>query len=495
MKKIYLPILFFLMILQWSCEENEIIDPLDNNITENQKLKIPNLEKLDLDMIPPFISDKLSKFQKSFKIKSSNFGTILPNSKILKVQKGDSVSYTFLLSNDNSLKQNEQENIYIDNLVFFQNGKSESTFILRYVPEMYWYKGSRNFSNYSGKVEVYDDEGERIGNVTMDEGVLQPQNTTKTGGSCELEFDPGPIICTELIDESGDSYGLNCTQTYDVIITCSSSGGGDSGGDYDPNNPPGGDNPGEFPDGPGQGGITPPNWPDPEEDEETEEYTFQVTRDTSFTNIDKINCTYERLLNNNQIAEVLADFFGEDAFFDVTFNVVENLNCNGNSNATGCTTPLGGNAYRIDIDEDYINDPNTPTIFLAQTLIHESIHANLFAAVKKLNNGITPTDTSFEALYEDYRDLKNWSHEMMAEHYTDIMQETMREVHPNLNDDQFLNYYDDNILWDWDEFYEYMSYRGLDGTEGGDEYFDNTNNISLYKEGVEAYSTKQPNCY
>ena len=83
----------------------------------------------------------------------------------------------------------------------------------------------------------------------------------------------------------------------------------------------------------------------------------------------------------------------------------------------------------------------------------------------------------------------------MANQYTGIMQEAIREVHPNLNDGQFFDWYEDNNDWDWDEFYEYISYRRLDGTEGGDEYFDNTNNISLYKEGVEAYSTKQPNCY
>jgi len=73
------------------------------------------------------------------------------------------------------------------------------------------------------------------------------------------------------------------------------------------------------------------------------------------------------------------------------------LVCIGNTNSTGCTTPLGGN--------DYINS-NTPTIFLAQTLVHEAIHANLYAAVKKLNNGATRTDTSFESLYEDYRQLQ-----------------------------------------------------------------------------------------
>lgn len=49
------------------------------------------------------------------------------------------------------------------------------------------------------------------------------------------------------------------------------------------------------------------------------------------------------------------------------------------------------------------------------TIIHEAIHANLFAAVVKLNNGTLPVDTKFATLYEAYRSKKGWSHEMMAD--------------------------------------------------------------------------------
>ncbi len=192
---------------------------------------------------------------------------------------------------------------------------------------------------------------------------------------------------------------------------------------------------------------------------------------------------------------LLFDFLDEDLDFNVTFNIVDNLVCNDNPNATGCTTPLGGNNYRVDIDKAYINDPNTPTIFLAQTLIHESIHANLFAAVKKLQNGVAPTDTNFEKLYNSYKHLKGWSHEIMAKSYTDIMQAALKEVHPMLNDNTFLNGYSDNTLWNWDKFYQYVSYRGLKNTESGGQYFnDLNNNISLYLQGTEANSTETPNC-
>ena len=450
------------MISQWSCEENEIIDPLDNNITENQKLKIPNLEQLDLDMIPPFISDKLSKFQKSSKIKSSNFGTILPNSTILKVQKRDSVSYTFLLSNDNSLKKNEQENIYIDNLVFFQNGKSESTFIIRYIPEMYWYKGSRNFSNYSGKVEVFDDEGERIGNVTMDDGVLQPQNTTKTGGGCELEFDPGPIICTELIDESGDSYGLNCTQTYDVIITCSSSGGGDSGGDYDPNNPPGGDNPGEFPDGPGQGGVTPPNFPEPEEDEEIST-SIQVDEDLIGTCAEDIIKDFiledfsNAYLSDPLLNEVFDALTGSNSPINIIY-LSEDINGNG---LTG--TPTRNNTTNkwdipVTIDLDLMN--NGTKLAIAKTILHESVHAYL-EYIRVTNPSYFSNDDDFSSLVNGWNQFNNLGYAHHTYMGNLISQMGQQLAYYSIN---YMGYPSNASAYptnDVNEYFEYVAWSGI----------------------------------
>ncbi|MDT0643443.1 hypothetical protein RM553_11430 [Zunongwangia sp. F363] len=91
---------------------------------------------------------------------------------------------------------------------------------------------------------------------------------------------------------------------------------------------------------------------------------------------------------------------------------------------------------------------------------------------------------------------EEWSQEIMAAGYTNIMQKALKEVHPKLNDSSFLNGYDDNSIWDWDKFYEYVSYRGLDGTVAGDDYSDNADaeKISLYKYGAEGNSTTTPNC-
>lgn len=107
-------------------------------------------------------------------------------------------------------------------------------------------------------------------------------------------------------------------------------------------------------------------------------------------------------------------------------------------------------------------------------------------------NETIPANPEFEYLYEEFRKSKGWQHETMANHYTGIMQEALKAVHPYLNDDsRFLDLYDDA---GWDNFYEYISFRGLPDTEAGKIYFANTENVSLYKKDAETFSTKQPAC-
>ncbi|RXG18529.1 hypothetical protein DSM03_1011220 [Leeuwenhoekiella aestuarii] len=83
-----------------------------------------------------------------------------------------------------------------------------------------------------------------------------------------------------------------------------------------------------------------------------EEEVFKINRSPNFLNNEKINCTYNQLVKQHKIIDLLKDFFGEDAF-DVVFNLQENFECNGGTDAVGCTTPLGNNSYAIDIDADF----------------------------------------------------------------------------------------------------------------------------------------------
>ncbi|MCM4161929.1 hypothetical protein FHG64_07985 [Antarcticibacterium flavum] len=62
----------------------------------------------------------------------------------------------------------------------------------------------------------------------------------------------------------------------------------------------------------------------------------------------------------------------------------------------------------------------------------DTISIRDFPGIKLLNpeQGVTPADTTFEGLYEQYRQLQGWEHQLMVDHYTEIMQKGIKEVHP-----------------------------------------------------------------
>lgn len=227
----------------------------------------------------------------------------------------------------------------------------------------------------------------------------------------------------------------------------------------------------------------------------------RIDLDSSFESNDKINCTYNQLLKNTTVNALLDAFFGDDADYDLTFEVVPDLQCNGNSDAEGCTiSSLGSNgSVTIQIDQDYVNSGQTPTLFLAQTIIHEAIHANMYLAVYNYNNGNTanlPDINDFPAIYEEYRQMNNWQHEFMANHYVNLIAQTLQDIHPLLNDQTFIN-----SLADYDmslnDFYTSIAYVGLNGTIAQTNYLSDSTNAENYNNSfydAQANSTKTPNC-
>jgi hypothetical protein len=509
MKKIYFTLLS--MILLASCQKDEIsTDSIEETIRETA------VQNVTFDELP----DKISKNfdgNNFIKYKSAQksmlFGAAKTNIPAVRnINKNSKATYTIALHKLNNSKS--ANTLYFDNYVAkeLEDGRLEE-YVIRYLPNEEWYnQKNRALSNYTGEVIFYNLEGIKLGKTAIYNGKAETIDNEHNKGACVIRFER--MICSGLFGN------MDCV--YEYRISCSSGAANPpSGGDnYSPNwgdgdssgDGTGGDSVGDSDSGaPGsvntnpiindEGDLITVECPPGEEPNifgvcEKMEEIIKIDRDSSFLNLDKINCTYERLMEQDAIPNALADFFG-DARFDVTFTVVEDLNCNGNTNATGCNTPLPDDAYRIDIDKDYINDPNTPTIFLAQTLIHESFHAKLFAEVKKNIDSNISNDIDFKELYNKYRQHENWDHEMMAEAYTEMMQTALKEVHPQLNDDQFINHGNslDPSYWNWDKFYEVLSYRGLQNTESGIVYYSNNEeHIRDYTNDSEALSTKNPNC-
>jgi len=225
----------------------------------------------------------------------------------------------------------------------------------------------------------------------------------------------------------------------------------------------------------------------------------EIILDKSFTDIKKIHCTYEQLEKGTTLKDLLKDFFGKDSEFDLNFKVVGNLNCNGSDDPSGCTKAnynYESKKVEILVDKDYINSDQTPTIFIALTLIHEAIHANLFLAVKKFNGGVVPKSSDFAVLYKQYRTKKNWQHEYMADKYVDVIAGAIKKVHPLLGDATFINDRNTNFPdWNWDKFYKNLAWGGLDKTTKGEEYYQShTKELSIYYDGAKADSTKKTKC-
>ncbi|MEM9686082.1 MAG: hypothetical protein AAF934_04085 [Bacteroidota bacterium] len=236
----------------------------------------------------------------------------------------------------------------------------------------------------------------------------------------------------------------------------------------------------------------------------SDEMPERIILDKSFKTQPKVRCTYTQLTKNTTINELLKDFFGEDADFDLTFKVEDNLTCDDASDPSGCTKASYSYSDKkvvISIDNQYINSTETPTLFIARTLIHEAIHANLFLAVKKHNGGVTPTDSEFGILYEQYRKKKNWQHEFMADRYINLIANALKDVHPLLGDDTMINTYSnksDYPNWNWDAFYTSIAWTGLlKNTTSGQIYLSDPENVevlSLYYDSAKANATKIPNC-
>lgn len=237
-------------------------------------------------------------------------------------------------------------------------------------------------------------------------------------------------------------------------------------------------------------------YPDPDF---VDNHVEEILIDSTFQNIDKINCTLIQLLKTKTIKKLLDDFFGSDADYDLIFKVEGNLSCNGNTSVAGCTTSnydYNDNKVVISIDSDYINNPETPTLYLARTILYEAIHANLFLAVKKLNGGTTPSSNDFDVLFEEYGQLKN-QHEIMADRYRNLIVQGLKDVHSLLGDQSFIDYYNSNTLWDWDKFYDELSWVGLLDTAKGQEHVQTPNyniDASFYFDGAKVNSTKNPKC-
>ncbi len=86
----------------------------------------------------------------------------------------------------------------------------------------------------------------------------------------------------------------------------------------------------------------------------------------------------------------------------------------------------------------------------------------------------------------------------MADRYVGLIAQGLKEVHPLLGDASFITDRNDNFPdWDWDGFYNELSWLGLYDTVAGQEHLQNPNytaDSNLYVVNPRVDSTKNPKC-
>ncbi|WP_430817101.1 hypothetical protein [Carboxylicivirga sp. RSCT41] len=178
----------------------------------------------------------------------------------------------------------------------------------------------------------------------------------------------------------------------------------------------------------------------------------------------KAECVYDKIKNTGLMKELLKEFVGSD-IYDVTYKVVPELIARNGNNAYGKIIP-DGNRWTILINSHYF-DKNVP-VFIAKTIIHETIHAAIYQKVAAAG-GLDQLDpNSFEQLFAYYNHYgTDYHHKYMARHYVPKLAKTLALLD---NNKYSIDYYT-AISWSGlDDSYEWKSMT----QDERDDIFDKT---------------------
>lgn len=239
-------------------------------------------------------------------------------------------------------------------------------------------------------------------------------------------------------------------------------------------------------------------------DEGDVDWEEEIILAPTFVNNDKIYFVYNQMNKGDKgIRKLIEDFYDTQNPVQLEFKVASNLNCGG-IQANGCTYAYleSNHLVTIVIDENYINNITwkgatyqTPLLLLSETLAHEAIHASLFLAIHSETD--LPYDDAFKVLFENYRDQEG-QHGLMADRYVDIIAAVIEHTHQYLNDQQFIDYINEGVtlpngeLWNWDDFYKNIAWKGLGKTDAGENYiFQNGDEYYFYLNETASLSTHE----
>ena len=259
--------------------------------------------------------------------------------------------------------------------------------------------------------------------------------------------------------------GVHCWDEFDIIGDGSLGGG--QGNDFIP---------------PSGGPTTPADDPEPKVD----------TTDPSFKDT-KADCVFKKLVGatatslfdpNTVTGSLLKDFFSNK--YNVKFKIIPASQMRNQTSANAETyPPSSNNEIEVWLKDSYVN--SCSMVELARTLIHESIHAQIFMVAKYPNEAYS-SDANFADLWKRYQDLgKQAQHNVMAESsYIAIIAKGLEEYHKNNRSAFEANLAERRLLegFNYTEFYSNLAWYGLHKTQAFIQKMNNQDWYSKFNESL-----------
>ena len=429
-------ILFFtISLLFWNCND-ESINEFNENVAVAQ---VSNFQPIEIDEAKSFMNNLISKNKKQLR-KGGFSVTIDENSLNFKeVKKTNLTVPTFSAS----VKPNISSKVFM-----VKKQDSIYTCLYNYIP---FENEDSSLDVLSGKIIISTIDGAFINGYKVLDGVFVSQYKQKTESETASKTFRKDA-------EPDDDYWWDLGSLDEISITSTGAGGGgyifiysnpvssqgwmnlnlsgntSSGGGGSSNGGNGGNsNSGEMP-------LFPCDNPTPNGCEEEEE--VQIFNELT----GKADCIYDKLTESStDFKNMIKNFDGD---FPVShLKLVSSTNLPSNVNAE--TSPPSNYLITISINSNNLNRPN---LSIARTIIHETIHAEMFRKILSILdnggdlNGLTRSEWTSKLSNGDYPGIFDYysrygvngmQHQQMAAHYISTISDYLSEFQPGLSQEAY----------------------------------------------------------
>jgi hypothetical protein len=176
-----------------------------------------------------------------------------------------------------------------------------------------------------------------------------------------------------------------------------------------------------------------------------------IVNDTVLMKNTLTRCIYGKLLESSLLQNLVSAFVGSNQYH-ITYTIVDNiLSANGEQAYGRCTDNEDG-SMTVKINSYYFG--KVAPVSIAKTILHESVHANIYqkvASVGGLNNLSTDNFDGLFAYYQNYGP-KNYQHPYMAQYYVPELARALQSFDGNRYS---LDYYEAlswaglHETWEW----------------------------------------------